>query len=192
MTRRRQPAQRRARDTVDTLLEAAAQVFAREGLAATTNRIAERAGYSVGTLYQYFPDNHALLDRLAERHVRDARERLDAVLAELRAGEPPFEATVRALVTVALELHRDRPVLHDLLHRVAAARAVDLTAVRELEDRLTAEVAFHLTRCGRGGEAPEALARTVVHTVDAQVHRVAARQPLTADQLVTLVLRLTG
>ena len=70
--RRRTPAQQRSRDTVDVLLEAAAQVFRREGVAATTNRIAERAGVSIGTLYQYFADKYALLYALAERHVRAA------------------------------------------------------------------------------------------------------------------------
>lgn len=50
-TPRKRPRQQRSRATVDTVLEAAAQVFEREGMAATTNRIAERAGFSIGTLY---------------------------------------------------------------------------------------------------------------------------------------------
>ncbi|MFC8041918.1 TetR/AcrR family transcriptional regulator [Nocardia sp. NPDC057353] len=188
MTARRRPVQRRARETVDILLEAAAQLFAREGLGTTTNRIAERAGFSIGTLYQYFPDKQALLRGLAHRHVRQAETRLATVTAELRATAPPFEETVRALVTAVVELHSDRPALHDLMHRVAAGRVEELAAVRALEDRLAAEVAFHLARCGRGGDDPAALARTVVHVVDAQVHRVSRD----VDQLVALVLRLTG
>ena len=64
--RRRTPSQQRSRDTVEVLLEAAAQVFDREGAGATTNRIAERAGVSIGTLYQYFPDKTGMLQALAD------------------------------------------------------------------------------------------------------------------------------
>lgn len=73
---------------MNTLVEAAAQVFAREGVATTTNRIAERAGLSIGTLYQYYPDKLALLRAVAERHVREADERLCEVFADLRAETP--------------------------------------------------------------------------------------------------------
>lgn len=67
--RRRRPVQARSQATVDFVLEAAARVFKREGFAATTNRIAEAAGVSIGTLYEYFPHKQALLFALAERHV---------------------------------------------------------------------------------------------------------------------------
>ena len=54
---RKRPTQVRARRTVDLILEAAAQILARHGEEGmTTNHIAERAGFSIGTLYQYFPN----------------------------------------------------------------------------------------------------------------------------------------
>lgn len=59
-------------------MEAAARVFDREGIDATTNRIAEEAGVSVGSLYQYFSDKHALLHELAMRHLDEAQEAFDA------------------------------------------------------------------------------------------------------------------
>ena len=63
---RKQPQQSRSRATVEFLLEAAAQVFGERGyLATTTNGIAERAGVSVGSLYQYFPSKDAILLALA-------------------------------------------------------------------------------------------------------------------------------
>lgn len=103
---RRAPRQRRSRETVDTLLEAAAQMFTQRGLAATTNHIAERAGLSIGTLYQYFPNKEALLHALAARHLAEAQARLMPLLAELRRGAPESEETVRQVLEVVVDLRR--------------------------------------------------------------------------------------
>ncbi|WP_353957073.1 helix-turn-helix domain-containing protein [uncultured Ornithinimicrobium sp.] len=71
---RKQPQQRRSRATVDKILAAAAQVLAEEGDGATTDRIAARAGVSIGSLYQYFPNKGALMLELARRaHGRRGR-----------------------------------------------------------------------------------------------------------------------
>lgn len=68
--RRRQPVQARAQRTLEAIVQAAAQILVKEGEAAlTTNRIAERAGVSIGTLYQYFPDKQAVLRATASRGV---------------------------------------------------------------------------------------------------------------------------
>lgn len=75
---RRRPSQQRSRETVEWIVEAAARVFEREGLDATTNRIAEEAGVSIGSLYQYFPDKHALLDELAIRHLEEGEAALES------------------------------------------------------------------------------------------------------------------
>lgn len=85
---RRRPLQARARVTYDSILEAALLVIARDGATAlNTNAVAERAGVSIGTLYQYFPDKEAILLAAAQR--------------ELAKPAPPqrnlFEALVRAL-----------------------------------------------------------------------------------------------
>ncbi len=66
---RKQAVQERSRETVEAVLEGAAQVFERIGFsAATTERIAERAGVSVGTLYQYWPNKDAIAVALMEKH----------------------------------------------------------------------------------------------------------------------------
>ncbi len=134
-----------------TLVEAAAQVFSREGMAATTNRIAERAGLSIGTLYQYFPDKGALLHAVAARHVLHSDARLTALFERLRATAPPFEDTMDQVLRELVDLHADHPRLHALLHRVAMT-AADLEEMRIFEDRICAEVAYHLKRCDRGTE----------------------------------------
>jgi AcrR family transcriptional regulator len=76
---RRRAKQARARATTDAILEAAARILVREGYAgATTNRIAEVAGVSVGTLYQYFADKNDLFDALIRREMRALAQVLEA------------------------------------------------------------------------------------------------------------------
>jgi len=66
---RRKPRQSRSAATVDAILEAAAELFARDGFeGVSTTRIAERAGVSVGSLYEYFPNKDALAAKLLKRH----------------------------------------------------------------------------------------------------------------------------
>jgi AcrR family transcriptional regulator len=175
---------------VDVVLEAAAQMFDREGLKTTTNRIAGRAGVSIGSLYQYFPNKQALLYALAERHVRQVRSRLDVVFAQLRSREPPFDETMRLMLEEVVALHRDRPGLHRLMHRLGPRHPAELAAVQDLEDHLAGEVAHHLRRCGRGGDDPVATAQMLVHAVDAHLHRVMTRGTPDSAQLVALVDRL--
>lgn len=187
---RKRPRQRRSRETVDVLLETAAQMFTREGLSATTNRIAERAGVSIGTLYQYFPNKYAMLHALAERHLLNGAEQLGQVFTEVRATEPPFEETMRAIVDVVVALHRDQPALHALLHRAAPRSPGEVAALNAFEDHLVDEIDYHLVRCGRGGDDTTLTARTLVHAVDAQVHRVLTRHKITTEQVMALVLRI--
>ncbi|MGE2735357.1 TetR/AcrR family transcriptional regulator [Mycolicibacterium vaccae] len=175
---------------MNTLVEAAAQVFSREGAAATTNRIAERAGLSIGTLYQYFPDKFALLQVLAERHVRDADRQLTEVFARLRADALPFDDTMREVLTAVVALHGDRPRLHALLHRLARPTVEQLAELHGFEDRICDEVAFHLKRCGRGGADVEMTARTLVHAIDVQLHRVMTRDGFDVEVLLFTVDRL--
>jgi AcrR family transcriptional regulator len=67
---RRTPLQARARAKIELILEAASRLIERDGLEAlTTNRIAELAGVSIGTLYQYFPDKSKVVEALAEREL---------------------------------------------------------------------------------------------------------------------------
>jgi len=67
---RRRPRQARARFTRDSIVEAAAELL-RRSESLTTNSIAERAGVSIGTLYQYFPDKNAILVAVARREMAD-------------------------------------------------------------------------------------------------------------------------
>ncbi len=79
---RRKPKQARSQHRVDHLLDTAAAVFVESGYeAATTNAIAARAGVSIGSLYQFFPNKEAILDALAERYIEETHALLDEALA---------------------------------------------------------------------------------------------------------------
>jgi AcrR family transcriptional regulator len=112
--KRRIPRQTRAEETVSAILEGAAQVLEAGGLAGfTTNAVAERAGVSIGTLYQYFSDKGALLRALADREMRLA---ISAVAKALRGeGEAPLEERIRAVV---------RAIVHAFHGRQRARKAV--------------------------------------------------------------------
>src|SRR5262245_25374034 len=72
VSQRRKPAQARARATIDTIFEATARIIEADGIRAlNTNRIAERAGISVGTLYEYFPNKDAILIAMARRRLAE-------------------------------------------------------------------------------------------------------------------------
>ncbi|MBQ0826604.1 TetR/AcrR family transcriptional regulator [Streptomyces tagetis] len=114
---RRKPRQVRAELTRERILTAAAHVFAEYGYAAgTTNRIAERARVSIGSLYQYFPNKDAILAELAVRHI-DRGMWTQADRLDLSPGS--LEAMVRALVRDAVDNHRDDPQLLRIMMEAA-------------------------------------------------------------------------
>ena len=84
-TPRKRPIQRRSQATVDAILDAAAQVLRKKGYAkTTTNGIAERAGVSIGSLYEYFPNKDAVFATLQEKlH----RAQLDSVIGQISIAE---------------------------------------------------------------------------------------------------------
>lgn len=108
---RKTPRQERSQRTVEAILGAAAQVFADQGYAATTtNHIAQRAGVSIGSLYQYFPSKDAILLALAERHVEVAFGKVVETVREKRHA--PVSELLRAMVDALVEGHQFDPGLH--------------------------------------------------------------------------------
>lgn len=106
--------------TVDAIIEAAGQVFARHGYAAgTTDRIADHAGVSVGTVYEHFPDKDAILVALVERHLDDAQAALTPLLTDLVTQAPPIEDGVARMLRALVALHRAHPALHRVLFEEA-------------------------------------------------------------------------
>ena len=132
---RRAPVQRRAQETLGSILDAAARVFVEYGYAGgTTNRIAEEAGVSVGSLYEYFHNKTAILEALLERRLAEADLELDLALRGGGARGTAAEAVARVVDAVVARYRTapelDRVLLEEVPHdaevraRVAAAEAL--------------------------------------------------------------------
>jgi AcrR family transcriptional regulator len=192
---RKLPRQQRSAETVERILSAAARIFDERGYrGTTTNHVAQQAGVSIGSLYQYFPNKDALLVALAERHVDDVASRFGARLATLRQDRPPLDDTVRALLGLTVELN-DTSRLHAILFSDCPRTPALVDRLGRFTDLLVSEVAWHLERTGSGGADPELRARLVVAAADAAVHEVVLSLPPGAgraaatDELVVLILR---
>ena len=115
---RKKPRQARSAVTVDAIFEATIQVLLTEGIhRLTTTRGAERAGVSVGTMYQYFPHKQALLYALNERYLDRLAERVEATCSNLH-GKSTAEM-VTALVTVYWDAKTERSDVTRVLYSSA-------------------------------------------------------------------------
>ncbi|WP_052096703.1 TetR/AcrR family transcriptional regulator [Achromobacter sp. RTa] len=113
---RKSPRQLRSQHTVETILQATARVLAAHGYAGTnTNLIAETAGVSVGSLYQYFPNKNALIAALHDRHDNQMLDVIDGVLDSNPAAT--LRERVAAIVQAMLHAHLLEPALHRVLER---------------------------------------------------------------------------
>lgn len=159
---------------VQAILQAAAQVLAAEGAARfTTARVAERAGVSIGSLYQYFPNKAAILFRLQSDEWRDTRAMLAALLADTSLSPPArLRAAVHAFVASECEEAAMRQALEDAapLYRDAPeARAVQ-------SEGFAAVLAFLREAAPRANEATLAIAADVmISTFKAQGKTVSQR-----------------
>jgi AcrR family transcriptional regulator len=111
---RRSPLQARSAETIAVILEASTQILETRGLAAfNTNAVAERAGVSVGSLYQYFPGKEAILAAL---HRRYEERLLHAVMSSLTATHgKELSVRIPALVNALIDAHMFSPALHRIL-----------------------------------------------------------------------------
>lgn len=189
---RKQPKQDRATETRQRILDAAAHVFAEHGYTAgTTNRIAERAEVSIGSLYQYFPNKDAVLRALMDAHV-DAGA---ALLAERLSGGLPerLDDTLRVFVRATIDNHRDNPRLHRVLFEEAPRAPEFLARVHEME-RFSVTMAAQVLGRHPGVRDGRLNAQIVVATIDSLVHRlVTSQDPADFQELEDeIVVLLTG
>lgn len=129
-TLRRVPRQARARRRIDVILDAAATEFAEVGFeTTTTNAIARRAGTSIGSLYQFFPNKEAILEALASHYETQLRALHDAILNEETASLPMPEIYDRVIQGLA-DFHATHPGFRPLFYGSATAGRLAAAADR--------------------------------------------------------------
>jgi AcrR family transcriptional regulator len=131
MTARKRPRQERSRATVEVILDATAQVLIRAGFdGLTTNTVAEVAGVSIGSVYQYFPNKMALVSALIERHLDSVHAAVFSELARVR--DLPLAAAVRAMIELMLRARAVNPEIHRVLIE-QVPRTGRMARVRDLD-----------------------------------------------------------
>ena len=192
---RKSARQDRSQVTVDAILEAAARLFAEGGLErVNTNQIAELAGVSIGSLYQYFPGKQAILGELIDRHSERTIARRAAKLGEL--ADRPIAAVLREIVEILLEA--DTIDLN--LHRVFLDKLPDAGRIEQRHGeirRMTLVVrAVARTTPRRARVADLDVAAVVlVHALEAVTNAVVfefperLRDPALVDEITALATR---
>ncbi len=174
---RKRPQQARSRATIDVILTATARVLVKEGFdRASTNRIAEAAGVSVGSLYQYFPGKEALVAALVERHVEEMTKIIDEAME--RVNLLPLKDAVQLIVSLMLRAHSVDPKLHKVLIE-QVPRIGRLERVHDIEARV-ARMARGYMDAHKGEIRPVNLdlaATVVVQTIEALTHAAVVQQP---------------
>jgi AcrR family transcriptional regulator len=185
---RKQPQQARSRATTDAVLDAAAHILGERGWTGlTTNAVAEVAGVSIGSLYQYFPNKLSLIEAVRRRH-------FDQVMAVLRAAADD-KATrihrVEALVDGMIAVHSRYPAAHRVLLE-ECPRGEDSRGVHDLfevECRNGYEALFKAN--SRGATDVRVGTRVLAGAVAGAVHEAARqgmlRSPSLRDELICLV-----
>ncbi len=122
---RKAPVQARSSASVEAMLDATLQVLVRDGRQRlTTTRVAERAGVSVGTLYQYFPNKSSLLQAALRRHLDGVRDLVCASMRELE-GKPVAEicaGMARSFLQAKLKGPRESVALYEVSSDVEGMR----------------------------------------------------------------------
>jgi AcrR family transcriptional regulator len=176
MATRRAPVQERAQVTVEAMLDAAIKLLKRGGASSiTTNRIAETAGVSIGSLYQYFPNKRAIFLALHERHVVQVDSIMHRRMA--KSTEITLEELIASLIDGMIETHTVDPELPELLQAEVPHRAAGtLDFSVRLHGAFRKALAAHARELG-GRTDLDMRAFFVSNMVEAFGHAIVLRRP---------------
>jgi AcrR family transcriptional regulator len=175
---RKLPRQARAQATVDAIIEATTQVLLDEGYDRfTTARVAERAGVSIGSLYQYFPNKAALASAVIDRCCNHFLAAFESALANHRRAT--LAECIRAIIDVGLVSHHLTPDLHRIV--IDLAPRIGVADKAEMVSRTVAKMIESVLQNHSDDIAPEidlATAATIIETVlEALTHRIKLARP---------------
>lgn len=180
---RRPPSQRRAHVLVAAVREAARRILASEGPdALTTNRVADLAGVSVGSLYHYYPNKESIVADLFEERLRELIQEIDGLAGHLSLEQLPVDEALLRFVSMMLQ-HRERfrdlhrAFYRDWGHRFAVADRVapDGHTYLEITLRSLREL-IELHRDDVEVDDPEVAARTLVVLAEGAARAIGAGQ----------------
>lgn len=135
---RKSPVQARSTATIEVLHEATIQVLLKEGIVkCNTTRIAERAGVSVGSIYQYYPNRDSLLAAVLQRHLDSVAEKIEELC--LRYEKTSIRTLISALVDEIILAKLSNPEESKALYAISGERGgLDLS--KRMNDRMLAAV----------------------------------------------------
>lgn len=114
ITPRKEPNQERAKETVETIVAATAHILEKDGFEnISTNKIAEKAGVSIGSLYQYFPTKDAIFNFMMERYMKSQTALIDGIL-ENRDMTMDLRSTIGLIISAILETKRKQAKFNKL------------------------------------------------------------------------------
>ncbi|WP_156771773.1 TetR/AcrR family transcriptional regulator [Labrys sp. WJW] len=131
---RRAPVQQRSRERLDRILAVATELIGARGSdQLKMGEVAEQAGISIGSLYQYFPDKSAIIRSLAERYGAECRNCVEAALTPV-SSVAALEAAYGFLIDDYYQLYRAEPVMRDVWSGTQADK--QLAALELAESRI--------------------------------------------------------
>jgi len=184
---RKQPRQARSRATVEAIIEAGAHVLSALGWAGfTTNKVAEAAGVSIGSLYQYFPDKLSLVEAIRRRHF----DQVLSVIAESAEDGKPLKRFAQELVRGMIDAHSVHPTLHQVLLDEVPGDRGSRAAHASFQSRYLDHYTAAVTQYRKRRKDNEVVARVLSSAVEGVIHNAARRDMLDAPDLQKQLVEL--